>query len=224
METYRNDPFDSGQTSRNTIILAVIVGFHVLLVWALNSSLKEIVTERVFGPIETVIIDEPQQEPEEPPPPPPMVENPPPFVPPPDIQIALPPAATSTTAITSVSTTPRPAAPPGPPPKATTRIEARPDQRLFKSGRWSPEIPPSVVREAKKSGELGATTVLCVVNPEGRCDRIDIKASSGIPRLDEAAVKHGMRVWKFTPATEDGKAVTGTYTLKIRWEVVIDRG
>ncbi len=71
METYRNDPFDSGQSSRKSVVLAVIVGFHVLLVWALNSSLSRIVTERVFGPIETEIIEEMQEEPDEPPPPPP---------------------------------------------------------------------------------------------------------------------------------------------------------
>jgi protein TonB len=224
MEIYRNDPFDSGQTSRKGIVLAVIVAFHVLLVWALNSSLSEIVTERIFGPIETEIIEELQTEPDEPPPPPPVVENPPPFVPPPDIIIDLPAASSSNSAITSVTNVARPVAPPGPPPKATVRIAPKPDARLLKSGRWNPEIPPSVVREAKKSGELGATTVVCYVNAEGRCDRVDIKESSGIARLDESAQKHALRVWKFTPATEDGKPVAAQYPLRIRWEVLIEKG
>jgi periplasmic protein TonB len=221
METYRNDPFDSGQTGRKGIILAVIVGFHVLLVAALNSSLSTIVTERVFGPIETTIIEELETEENEPPPPPPVVEAPPPFVPPPDIAIDLPVSTGPTTAISNVTNVQKPSAPP--PPKAAVRVAAKPDPRLLKSGRWNPEIPPSVVREAKKSGELGATTVVCFINPEGKCDRVDIKESSGIPRLDEAAQKHALRVWKFTPATEDGQAVASQYPLRIRWEVLIDK-
>jgi protein TonB len=219
METYRNDPFDSGQSSRKGVVLAVIVGFHVLLVWALNSSLSRIVTERVFGPIETEIIEEMQEEPDEPPPPPPMVETPPPFVPPPDIIIDLPASSGSTTAITSVTNVARPAAPP-PPPQATVRIAAKPDARLFKSDRWKPEMPPSVQREAKKAGDLGATVLRCVVNTEGKCERVDVLQASPIPKLDETAVKHALRVWKFSPATEDGKPVVSNYDLKITWRVL----
>ena len=216
METYRNDPFDSGQTGRKGIILAVIIAFHVLLVAALNSSLSTIVTERVFGPVETTVLEEPEDEPDEPPPPPPVVEVPPPFVPPPEISIADLPAPTNSTAISKVTSV---KAPPPPPPKAAVRIAAKPDPRLMKSGRWKPEMPPSVQREAKKAGDLGSTILRCVVNAEGRCDRVDVLQASPIPRLDEAAVKHAMRVWKFTPATEDGKPVASNYDLKITWRV-----
>ncbi|MBL8223794.1 MAG: energy transducer TonB [Chromatiales bacterium] len=222
METYRNDPFDSGQASRKTIILAVIVGFHVLLVAALNSSLSTIVTERVFGPVETTVLEEPEDEPDEPPPPPPVVETPPPFVPPPDIVISDLPAPTNSTAISKVTNVKAPPPPP-PPPKQTARTKAAPDARTFKNN-WTPEIPPSVTREAKKSGELGATTLVCTINPQGRCDRVDITESSGIPRLDEVAQKHAMRVWKFTPAMEDGKPVADQYQLRIRWNVIIEKG
>lgn len=218
METYRNDPFDSGQASRKGIILAVIIGFHVLLVAALNSSLSTIVTERVFGPVETTVLEEPEEQEEEPPPPPPVVETPPPFVPPPDIVIADLPAPTNSTAISNVTNVKAPPPPP-PPPKAAVRIAAKPDMRLMKSGRWKPEMPPSVQREAKKAGDLGSTVLRCVVNPEGRCDRVDVLQASPIPRLDEAAVKHAMRVWKFAPATEDGKPVASNYDLKITWRV-----
>lgn len=221
METYRNDPFDSGQASRKGIILAVIIGFHVLLVAALNSSLSTIVTERVFGPVETTVLEEPEEQEEEPPPPPPVVETPPPFVPPPDILIADLPPATNSTAISNVTNVKAP--PPPPPPKDVVRVKFKADPRLFKNN-WTPAIPPSVAREAKKSGDIGTTTLVCTINPQGKCDRVDVTESSGNQRLDDVAQKHAMRYWKFTPTMEDGKPVADKYSLRIRWQVLIEKG
>lgn len=209
--------FETVNATRRTTILGIIVGFHVLLILALNSSLSRVVVDRVFGPVETEIIEEVEQETDEPPPPPPVVETPPPFVPPPDIAIDVPQATGPTTAITAVTN--RPAPPPPPPPKAVVRVAAKPDARLQRSGRWNPEIPPSVQREARRAGELGVTTLRCVVGLDGKCESVTVLQASPIPRLDEAAVKHAQRVWKFTPATEDGQPVKANYDLRIRWRV-----
>jgi TonB family protein len=59
-----------------------------------------------------------------------------------------------------------------------------------------------------------------VVNTEGKCERVDVLQASPIPKLDETAVKHALRVWKFSPATEDGKPVVSNYDLKITWRVL----
>jgi protein TonB len=48
----------------------------------------------------------------------------------------------------------------------------------------------------------------------------EIKASSGHPRLDEAAVVHAKRAWRFTPATRDGVAIESWREVPVRFELV----
>ena len=118
--------------------LAVVVGIHVLLGWALASGLARHVVDIVRKPIETAIIDE---TPPPPPPPPPKVEKlveqprpktpPPAYVPPPEVVAAPAPAAPTITAtqtepppaptIVAAPPPPEPAPPPAP---AVVRQEA----------------------------------------------------------------------------------------------------
>jgi len=118
--------------------LAVVVGLHVLVGWALASGLAHRVAEAVKRPIEAAIVDETPPPP--PPPPPPKIEKiverpqpkapPPAWVPPPEVRPAPAPEAPAIVATQAepppaptvvVPPAPAPAPPPAP---AVVRQEA----------------------------------------------------------------------------------------------------
>lgn len=210
MDTFATT-IDNGGAGRRSAILAVIVVFHVLLIWALNSSLRQIVTERVFGPVKTEIIEEVQDEEQEPPPPPPKIETPPPFVPPPDIIVDAPVDTGPTTAISQV-TRERPAAPP---PVAAPSVKKAPviDPRYKR--RFQPDYPPT----SRRLGEEGSVVLQVYVDAEGKVTEAKVQTSSGFSRLDEAALNHAKRAWRFTPASEDGKPVATWHSVKVTFKI-----
>jgi TonB family C-terminal domain len=59
----------------------------------------------------------------------------------------------------------------------------------------APEYPPM----ARSRGEQGHVALNVLVNAEGLPEQIDIKTSSGSPRLDRAALE-AVRHWRFVPA------------------------
>lgn len=205
------DTFDSGISGQRLTIFAIIVIFHIALIYGLNSSLSRIVIERVFGPIKTDILEEILPEDNEPPPPPPRVETPPPFVPPPDIAIDLPVDTGPSRAIQVVTNTPKPATPPPAAPSVRTTPEIDPK---FKR-RFQPDYPPT----SRRLGEEGSVILQVLVGPDGAVQDAKVQTSSGYPRLDEAALNHAKRAWKFTPGTEDGKAVTMWHSVKVTFRI-----
>lgn len=56
------------------------------------------------------------------------------------------------------------------------------------------------------AGIEGETVLRVLVNAEGGVDRVEIIESSGVARLDSAAVA-GARAMRFTPARRDGKRI-----------------
>lgn len=125
------------KTGSRTTAFVMVVGIHVLMIWAIASGLAKKVVEKVAGPIETKVIEEvkPPPPPEDlpPPPPPDLKAPPPPFVPIPEIQVqtaAPPPPIT----IQSTAAPPpqefRPAPPPqvaapAPAPRPAGPVQAR---------------------------------------------------------------------------------------------------
>jgi protein TonB len=55
-------------------------------------------------------------------------------------------------------------------------------------------------------GEEGKVILRVLVNPQGTADNVEIKTSSGSPRLDESAQKT-VRTWKFIPAKRGDELV-----------------
>lgn len=205
--------FDTGlgSSGRKATIFAIIVVFHVLLVWALVTSLGIIQVDRPPPPIIAEIIEELQEE-DEPPPPPPAIETPPPYVPPPDIVVDVPVDAPATTALTNVTNVKPVVAPP--PVAQAVKIAPKIDKRFER--RLKPEYPPT----SKRLGEEGLVVVECLVNAEGKCQEVKLKTTSGFPRLDEAVLKHAPRAWRFTPGTEDGKPTSMWVTVPMRFKVL----
>ena len=201
--------FNTGRSAGRTAILIGIVAFHVMLVVAINSSLSTVILDRLPPLIKAEIIEEIVKD-EEPPPPPPTVETPPPYVPPPDIVIDLPTTTKGPTTALVVTDKPRPVAPP---PSPVVKKAPEIDPRYKR--RFQPDYPPT----SRRLGEEGSVVVQVWVGPDGTVSDGKIQTSSGFPRLDEAALKHALRAWRFTPGTEDGKPVSVWHSVKVTFRI-----
>lgn len=201
--------FRKGRNAGRTAILAVIVGIHVLLVLAINTSLSTVILDRLPPLIKAEIIEEIIKD-DEPPPPPPTVETPPPYVPPPTIVIDLPTATKGPTTALVVTDKPRPVAPP---PPAVVKKAPEIDPRFKR--RFQPDYPPT----SRRLGEEGSVVLQVLVDTEGKVQDGKIQTSSGFPRLDEAALKHALRAWRFKPGTEDGKPVSAWHSVKVTFRI-----
>jgi len=134
--------------------LAIVLGVHVLLGWALASGLAQRVVEAVHKPIDMAIISE---TPPPPPPPPPKVEKvverpraatppPPAYVPPPEVTPPPAPAAPTITATAAEPPPPVVAAPPAPAPAPERPTLVRQEVSLACPGYQS--VLASVLEEA----------------------------------------------------------------------------
>jgi len=148
--------------------LAVVVGVHVLLGWALASGLAQHVVDIVRKPIETAIIDETPP----PPPPPPKVEKlveqprpktpPPAWVPPPEVVPAPAPAPAAPTITATQSE----------PPPAPTIVAAPPPPEL------APAPAPAIVRQEASLACPGYQAVIA----QGLEDAFDRVGIPGVVR------------------------------------------
>ncbi|WP_305074231.1 energy transducer TonB [Propionivibrio sp.] len=66
----------------------------------------------------------------------------------------------------------------------------------------APPYPPA----SRRLGEEGKVILRVRVSPEGNADEVELKTSSGSPRLDESA-RRTVRRWRFIPARRGGTAV-----------------
>lgn len=77
-----------------------------------------------------------------------------------------------------------------------------------------PEVPDDLRVEALDK----TTVVMVVVGPGGKADSLSVAASSGVPELDDIAIK-AVRRWTFKPATKDGEPVSGKVRVHVRFKV-----
>jgi len=95
-----------------------------------------------------------------------------------------------------------------------------------------PPMPPTPPREiarthtqplypalSQRMGEQGTTALTCEIGPDGKPIDCSVTRSSGSQRLDEAASSHVKEHWTWTPATRDGKPVTGKTQLEVIWDL-----
>jgi protein TonB len=202
-------PYAPPQASSSRLIgIGLVVLLHVAIIYALVTGLAHRAIEVVHAPVETKIIDEVREQKPEPPPPPPQLAPPPPaFVPPPEIHIEAPPPPQST-AITVV-TPEKPAAPP--PIAAAPRVMPR----LDASHSQEPEYPPT----SRRLGEQGSLIMQVLIGVDGRVIDSKLVRSSGIERLDQAALDGVKGNYRFLPGTIDGKPAEMWYTFKFTWKL-----
>jgi periplasmic protein TonB len=199
--------------------LAVVVLFHVVLVYALVTGLAKKVVDVVKGPLEAKLIEQIKPPPpEEAPPPPPKLVPPPPFIPPPEITIAAQQSTGPT--ITAVTQAPPPpaaapqptvAAAPAPPAPAAVRVPPVIDAaRSCKQ----PEYPAA----SKRLEETGTTVLRFLIDVSGKVVESKVQTSSGSPRLDEAA-RAALSQCQFKPGTVDNKPEPSWASLRYTWQL-----
>jgi TonB family protein len=92
-----------------------------------------------------------------------------------------------------------------------TRTPLRPDPRVS-----PPSIQEYYPPTSMRLGEEGVVKVKFCVGPNGRVVSAELGESSGFERLDEAAVKV-TKLYRFTPATEDGKPVEACAAMTLKF-------
>ncbi len=104
---------------------------------------------------------------------------------------------------------PAPPAPPAPAPRTEVSITAN-----YAAGNAKPAYPTM----SKRNGEQGTVVLRVQVRHDGTAGSVEVKSSSGFPRLDNAAVE-AVKTWRFNPATVDGKAVDEWYQVPIPFKL-----
>lgn len=189
-----------------------VVAFHAVVVYGLIKGLNKEHIDLPPQVVETKVIEDEVPLPEEAPPPPPPEYIPPPpdYVPPPDFDVAVDVAPVATT--NAITTTRE--APPTPPP--TQVVGAR----TPKKGLSRPPYPSS----SERLGEEGVVGLSLYLDAKGKVSEGKIDSSSGFERLDQAALKHALREWKFEPCMNGSQPVPCWHQIRFRFALKDARG
>lgn len=203
--------------TQHLIGLAVVVGFHICLIWALQHGLAQKVMNIAKKPIDAKLIEEakPKEAPPPPPPPPPKTKRPPPppeFVPPPEI--SLPPAPAATNAIAAITRVTAPPAAEPPPAAPAPHVPAVVAPVVSAGSCEKPEYPPA----SRRLEETGTVVLRFLIAEGGQVLESKVESSSGSPRLDEAA-RAALSRCKFRPGTVDGAPQRSWASLKYTWRL-----
>ena len=83
--------------------------------------------------------------------------------------------------------------------------------------------PPDYPPESRRRGEEGVVRLALRVGSDGRVEAAEVSASSGFPRLDQAALEAARR-WRFRPATQGGLPVAATLPTAVHFRLTDARG
>ena len=205
---YNFKPHDPSARAKG---VAIVVGVHVLVGWALVSGLARKAVEVIKKPLEATVIQEVKLPPPPPPPPPPPklikppeikappkieAPPPPPFIPPPEVT----PPPTTAPAITSVPTpppTPPVIAPP--PPPAPPAPPAAPTGPVAIGVVCPSMVKPEIPRKALQEGISGVVKAQATIS-NGQVKEVTILSG---PRIYHAAVKAAMMQYKCQTSATD---------------------
>ena len=194
--------------------LGLVVLLHLLLLWAIQSGLARLVTQKAKVVVDAVLLSEdkpaipPPPAPKNLPPPPKTAPPPPAYVPPAEVPVAVPAAAN---AIAAVANTPAPPAPAAPGPKAEP---VRTAAVVNAAHGEKPEYPSA----SRRLEEEGTVHLRFLVGADGKVIQSEVEKSSGYKRLDEAA-RAGLSRCQFRPATVDGKPEQAWASMRYTWRL-----
>lgn len=185
--------------------LIMVVALHLGAVMALMIGLQPksdfipeppIVVKPIEKPIDIVELS-----------PPPSVD----YAPPP-VEVT-PPIIGYTPEVITTSITPTPTRPE--PPISITPKTVPTAAKAPAKGLSAPAYPG----ESKMLGEEGLVGLALYLNENGRVQEARIETSSGFPRLDNAALKHAQKAWKFAPCTQDNQPTPCWHKIKFRFQL-----
>lgn len=198
---------------RRLFIVAAVIGFHVLGLWALQAGLLRRAVELVVPVVVMAELIEPPQPQVTPEPTPPKPQPAPKPVAPVQrvvkqapMPLAIPdpaPVPEAPTGVVSAPPEPQPAvtepvaaapvAPPAPP-----KVELPSSDANYLNNPQPPYPPLS-----KRLGEQGRVMVRVHISADGIATRAEVQRSSGFARLDETAVQTVLR-WRYVPGKRAG--------------------
>lgn len=71
---------------------------------------------------------------------------------------------------------------------------------------------------SKQLNEQGMVMLRVLVKSDGTAGAVEVKSSSGYPRLDQAALD-AVKTWRFNPAASDGKTIDEWYQVPIPFKL-----
>ena len=89
--------------------------------------------------------------------------------------------------------------------------------------RIDPEAPvtqPPYPAESKRLDEEGTVILKLDVLENGRVTTAEIEKSSGFKRLDDAAISHAVKQWRFLPATNDDIRTRSSHVIAVKFQMV----
>ena len=202
------------QPQRHALGITLVVVFHVLLFWAIQSGLSREVTKKIQVVADVLLLA--QDKPQPPPlaPPPPKVMPAPPRTAPaaqvPAVEVPVT-AAPSVNAVTVAPSVPAPVAAAAPAPRSEPVRTAA----VVNSAQCEkPEYPSA----SRRMEEEGTVHLRFLVGVDGKVLQAEIEKSSGYKRLDEAA-RAGLARCQFRPATVDGKPEQSWASMRYTWRL-----
>jgi protein TonB len=196
--------------------LAVVVVFHIALIAALvqYAPLRRSIARA--APIMVSVIT-PQAE--VPPPLPKQALAPKPLrtsTPPPVERAPEPPPVVSESTAVSPVTLPTPA--PLPPEAPVVQVASAPEAPPVIPPRFNADYlqnpAPAYPALARRMHEQGRVLIRVLVSVDGVPERIELKTSSGFPRLDNSALET-IRSWKFVPARQGEQKIAAWVVVPI---------
>ena len=233
-----DSPAPAPRISRNTAIVLAVVGFHVALIWVLQSGLlmraaeiivpAEVLAEFITPPAPMA----PPTPPASPTPPKPVAKVTPTPPAPPKPAPPKPVAAAPLQPLAINDPTPSATAPTGvlsqapqavaaaPAPAAPSPATAAPGPAKIElpsvDARYSDQDATVYPAMSRRLGEEGTTVYSVLIGADGKAISARLVKSSGFERLDKAAYDTVMRR-RYTPGTRDGVPVALSYNAPITW-------
>jgi len=209
----------------NRIGLGVTLALHALVLAALLSYEPARRALLAVAPIMVDLIvppkfEEPKIEPLKPQPPA-EVQKPKPMVRKPVVRPVAPPII----AAPAEAPSPVVVAPPSPAPAPLGPVDAGPagggsggtTQPIFNAD-YLDNPAPIYPGSSRRQGEQGRVMLRVLVNVAGSADEVQVRTSSGFPRLDESA-RDTVRRWRFVPAKRGAEPVAAWVLIPISFRL-----
>lgn len=110
---------------------------------------------------------------------------------------------------------PVPVVPPSPPAPAPAPVELTPP--AFNAD-YLQNPAPAYPAQSRRLGEQGRVILRVLVGSAGSAQEVQVRTSSGYPRLDEAA-RETVKQWKFHPARRGAEAVAAWVLVPIHFSL-----
>lgn len=211
-----------------------VAAAHIVLLGLLAATVP---SERLLETVRPIAVRLIELAPEAPTPAPPQPAPPPPRpVPPPPrpkpmpaiptpIPVSPPVMAAAPAAISAPLPAPAAVTPPplpqAPAPAIVSAPASAPEPPLV-SARYNADYlqnpKPAYPRISRKRGEQGKVMLRVFVNSDGSPEKIELRASSGFQRLDEAA-REAVTHWRFVPAKRGEQAVSAWVVVPIMFSL-----